>query len=409
MDDIQFSQKTTYLIGQYLSNYRLIKQLGQGGFATVYLGKHRYLGTLAAIKVLGTQLTADELYRFQREARITAQLKHRHIIRVLDFGKEEDTAFLVIEYAPYQTLRHHHLRGYRLAPARVVAYMKQVAEALQYIHERGIIHQDVKPENMLLGDEHQVLLSDFGISVVAHKTHAVGRQEIVGSLPYMAPEQLRGKPCAASDQYALGVVVYEWLTGRLPFEGSQRGIMHGHLYETPASLRRLVPTLPLAVERVVLKALAKRPEERFGSVQEFAEALEEAYRQSLMASRRPRSKRGEELAFLREAAALLGASLVIGPALYSILEALHLQLDIIRLFLTLCLIALPLVGMLVLHNRAAFALMGGILAASAFIGFVSGSWLTFLCVYGILSLVSALVVFSLGIQDGPKHAGPKKN
>lgn len=302
MDDIQFSQKPTYLIGKYLSNYRLIKQLGQGGFAIVYLGRHRYLGTLAAIKVLDTQLTPYELGRFLREARLTAQLRHRHIIRVLDFGKEDDIPFLVTEYAPYHTLRNLHPHGCRLTPGTVISYTRQVASALQYMHERGIIHHDVKPENMLIGEEHQVLLSDFGISIVAHKTHAIDKREIIGSLPYMAPEQLRGEPCVASDQYALGVVVYEWLTGRLPFEGSRRDVMQGHLYEPPPSLRSIVPTLPLALERVVLKALAKAPEERFGSVREFAEALEQAYRQPSTGPRRPRSSRRKQQAHLREAA-----------------------------------------------------------------------------------------------------------
>jgi hypothetical protein len=184
--------------------------------------------------------------------------------------------------------------------------------------------------------------------------------------------------------------------------------MHGHLYETPPSLRGIVPTLPLAIERVVLKALAKTPEERFGSVREFAEALERAYRQPSPGPRRPRPSRRKQQAHLREAAGLLGASFVIGPVLGLVLYALGLRLEIIWLFLMLCLLALPLVGMLVLHNRVGFALSSLILAASAFIGFVSGSLPTFLCIYGILSLVSALVTFSLGIQDGRKHARPGK-
>ncbi len=409
MDNVQFSQPTTYLIGKYLGNYRLIKQLGQGGFATVYLGEHRYLSTRAAIKVLNTRPAYYELGRFMREARITAHLTHKHIVRVIDFGIEDDIPFLVIEYAPYHTLLDLHPKGYSLPLATVVFYVAQIADALQYIHDKGIIHQDVKPENMLLGKEQCVLLSDFGISITAHKARARERREVVGTLPYMAPEQIDGQPCVASDQYALGVVVYEWLTGRLPFGGSTGAIVNGHLYYGPPSLRTFVPTLPLAVERVVLKALAKTPEERFGSVREFAEALERAYNQSLMAPRRPRSKRREEQAFLREAAGLLGASLIIGPALYAILEALNLQVEIIWLCLTLCLIAVPLVGMLVMHNRVGFALTSLILAASAFIGLIFRSLPTFLCIYGISSLVSALVVFSLGIQDGREHSGPKKN
>jgi serine/threonine protein kinase len=398
MDDIQFSQKPIYLIGKYLSNYRLIKQLGQGGFATVYLGRHRYLGTLAAIKVLDTELTPYELGRFLREARLTAQLRHRHIIRVLDFGKEDDIPFLVTEYAPYHTLRNLHPHGCRLTPGTVVSYTRQVASALQYMHERGIIHHDVKPENMLIGEEHQVLLSDFGISIVAHKTHAIDKREIIGSLPYMAPEQLRGEPCVASDQYALGVVVYEWLTGSLPFEGSRRDVMQGHLYEPPPSLRGIVPTLPLAIERVVLKALAKAPEERFGSVREFAEALERAYRQPITQTRTSRLKRPKRKKHL-QAAGLLAACCVIGIALGILPYGFGSTLEWFWLLLMVLLTGAPLVISLHMHNDVAFPLLCGVFTVSAFLGFAFQSAPTFFVLYSMLSFFTMLVVFNHGIQD----------
>ncbi len=154
--------------------------------------------------------------------------------------------------------------------------MKQVAAALQYAHERKFIHRDVKPENMLVGRHEEVLLSDFGLAALAHSTGSLSAQEAVGTLPYMSPEQIEGHPRAASDQYALAVVVYEWLCGARPFEGSVSEVMVQHLSLPPPPLRERVSTISPKVEQVVLRALAKEPRERFGSVQEFAEALERA-------------------------------------------------------------------------------------------------------------------------------------
>jgi predicted ATPase/DNA-binding NarL/FixJ family response regulator len=272
-------------IGQQLGNYRLVRLLGQGGFAEVYLGEHVYLETLAALKVLHTQLAGDEQERFRLEAKRVAHLEHPHIVRVLEFGLEGTTPFLVMSYAPGGTLRQRYPQGTRLSLPLVVFYVKQVASALQYAHDQRIIHRDVKPENMLLGSEDQVLLSDFGLALFAAHTnpytpaHSTQPMEppLLGTTPYLAPEQLQGKPRAASDQYALGVVVYEWLTGTRPFYGSPIEMVAQHLTVLPAPLRQHVPDLTSAVEEVVLRALAKDPELRFARVQDFAIALEEAY------------------------------------------------------------------------------------------------------------------------------------
>ncbi len=154
--------------------------------------------------------------------------------------------------------------------------MKQVAAALQYAHEQKFIHRDVKPENMLLGRQQEVLLSDFGLAALAHSSASFSTQAAVGTLPYMAPEQIEGHPRAASDQYALGVVVYEWLCGSRPFEGSIIEIMVQHLTMPPPPLREKVVTIPLGIEQVLLRALAKDPKARFASVRDFATALEQA-------------------------------------------------------------------------------------------------------------------------------------
>jgi len=144
---------------------------------------------------------------------------------------------------------------------------------LQYLHDRQIIHRDVKPENLLLGRDGGVLLGDFGIAIYADYAD---QADVVGTIPYMAPEQFEGKPQFASDQYALGVVVYEWLSGGLPFNGNREAIVMQHLYAPPPPLREQVPAISPAVEQVVLRALAKNPEDRFPNVRAFAEALEEA-------------------------------------------------------------------------------------------------------------------------------------
>ena len=268
-------------VGQQLGNYRLVQLLGQGGFAEVYLGEHVYLGTLAAIKVLRTELASDEIEHFQKEARTIARLVHPHIVRVLEFGIQNTTPFLVVDYAPNGTLRKRHPRGTPLPLSTIAGYVRQIADALQYAHDQNVIHRDVKPENMLLGRRNEVLVSDFGIALVtsSHYHSTQGVQDIVGTVAYMAPEQIQSQAVPASDQYALGVVVYEWLCGARPFEGSLTEIAVKHALATPPPLRARMPGISEAVEEVVTRALAKDPQQRFASIRDFAVALEQAYRQ----------------------------------------------------------------------------------------------------------------------------------
>ena len=265
-----------YRLGQQVGNYRLVRQIGHGGFADVYLGEHRYLKSYAALKVLQVSLSDEDVQRFLTEAQTLVRLRHPHIVRVLEYAVERGTPVLVMDYAPGGTLRDRHPRGSVLSLAVIVSYVKQMAAALQYAHERYLIHRDIKPENMLLDQDQKVLLSDFGIALFAPTPEALGSQEHAGTWPYMAPEQIQGKATFASDQYALGIVTYEWLCGKRPFEGNQWTLINQHLSTPPPSLRAQYPELPIAVEQVVLKALAKKPEDRFPSVQAFADALERA-------------------------------------------------------------------------------------------------------------------------------------
>ncbi len=265
-------------IGQQMGPYRLVRLLGQGGFAEVYLGEHVYLDKPAAIKVLHTPAAQDGFEQFRLEAKRIAHLEHPHIVRVFDFGVEDDVPFLVMSYAPGGTLRQRHPRGTRLPLPLIVQYVKQVADALQYAHDRKLIHRDIKPENMLLDENDEIRLSDFGIATIVHRTITERTQEeaMAGTIPYMAPEQIGGKPRPASDQYALGIVVYEWLCGERPFQGSFIEIVGQHVLTPPPPLAEKIPTISPEVEQVVMTALAKDPHQRFGSVQAFALALEQA-------------------------------------------------------------------------------------------------------------------------------------
>ncbi len=267
-------------VGQHLGNYRLLRLLGHGGFADVYLGEHLYLQSLAALKLLHTRLSEEETARFLTEARTLARLSHPHIVRVLDFALHEDFPFLVMDYAPGGSLRQRHPDGSRLQLATIVNYVSQVASALQYAHDQHLIHRDVKPENLLLGAREEVLLADFGLVVLSPASSAGSTQamepSLAGTTPYLAPEQLQGHPRPASDQYALGVVVYEWLCGSRPFNGPPLQLAIQQLSTPPASLREQVLDLPPAVEEVVLRALAKEPGQRFARVQDFASALQQA-------------------------------------------------------------------------------------------------------------------------------------
>jgi len=262
-------------IGYQFGDYRLTKFLGNGTFGDVYLGEHVYERTQAAIKLLQAKLSDKELKEFINEASIIFRLKHPNIVQLLAFGiGRDDIPFLAMNFAPNGTLSERHPRGTRLSPKIIISYVTQIAAALQFAHDRGLIHRDVKPENVLLGPNNEVLLSDFGIAVVKHSTYSQKTENKRGTALYMAPEQWKGKPVAASDQYALGIMVYEWLCGESPFGGDDYQLMFQHLHTDPPSLLDSVPSFSSQAEHVVRKALAKDPAKRFTNIEMFAKALE---------------------------------------------------------------------------------------------------------------------------------------
>src|SRR6266566_9794253 len=279
-------------VGQQLGNYRLTRLLGEGGFAEVYLGEHIYLGTLAAIKVMRMSLASNDMENFRKEARTIANLVHPNIVRVLEFGVQDGNPFLVMDYAPNGTLRQRHPTDIAVPLPTIIPYVKQVAGALQRAHDEKLIHREGKPENMLLGRQNEVLLSDFGIALMAaQSTRDQALETAAGTIGYIAPEQIQGKPRPASDQYSLGIVVYEWLSGTRPFQGSLTEVVSQHLAVPPAPLREQAPSISVEVEQVVMKALAKNPKERFTNIRDFAEALEQASQgsEASILARRPLS------------------------------------------------------------------------------------------------------------------------
>jgi serine/threonine protein kinase len=240
------------------------------------LGEHLHLNFPVAIKILSEHFTQNEMKKFLVHGSTLAQLKHPHIVQVIESGLHDTTPFLVMDYAPNGNLRERHPKGTRVPLETVVSYVQQIAGALDYVHDRKLIHRDIKPHNMLLGSDNQVFLSDFGIAIPSYSIDAIRSDDFEGTVVYAAPEQLEGRPRKSSDQYALGVVVYEWLCGDWPFRGSFKEIAHQHLSVPPPDLHEKNSSISPAVETAVLKALAKDPARRFARVQEFADALERA-------------------------------------------------------------------------------------------------------------------------------------
>ncbi len=270
-------------VGQKFGNFSLVRHLGRGGYADVYLGEHIHLKNhFAAIKIFDPIQTKDEdethyeKEAFRTEAQRLVQLIHPNIVRVWDYDIKEGTPFLVMEYAPNGSLRNHHIKGSRLSLGTIVHYVNQIASALQYIHDNKLIHRDIKQANMLLGLNNTVLLSDIGIAVVAHRETSRSPQIARGTPPYMAPEQWDRQALPASDQYSLGIVVYEWICGFRPFIGSEEVLEYQHKHVTPPSLRKQLPSLSPSIEEVVMTSLAKDARHRFASIVAFANALEQA-------------------------------------------------------------------------------------------------------------------------------------
>jgi serine/threonine protein kinase len=261
------------LIGKQLGSYQLLYLLGQSDFAEVYLGQHIHSNAHVAMKMWRTHLRGEDWGALRRDAQMIAELDHPNIVPIRDFEVLGDVPLFVMDYIPDGSLRKRYPQDTRVPLSDVASMVTQIASTLQYVHERGCVHLNIKPENLLLGARNRILLSDFAMMTLAR-----GLQTSIssGTAPYMAPEQISGRPLPASDQYALGIVVYEWLCGVKPFDGAYAEVFAGHLMTPPPPLHTKLPELPVEIEQVVMTALAKDPRKRFDSIKSFAAAFSQA-------------------------------------------------------------------------------------------------------------------------------------
>lgn len=265
------------LIGQQFGPYKITEKLGEGGMAVVYKGYQQSLNRYVAIKVLRQELAQDEEFvaRFRREALAVADLDHPNILHVYDAGFVQGMYYIVMAFVDGGSLRDLVSQG-PLEPEYALSIASQVADALHHAHQRGIVHRDVKPNNILLSRDGRPLLSDFGIAKALHESTGLTRTGMsIGTPEYMAPEQIQGqKVDARTDIYALGIVLYEMLAGWAPFSSTTPvAALYKQVNEPPPPLRQANISIPAWMEAVVAKALAKSPLDRYQQASDFAEAL----------------------------------------------------------------------------------------------------------------------------------------
>lgn len=271
--------------GTRLGDYEVRELLGTGGMASVYKGYDAALDRDVAIKVIRTDdQSPDFVSRFQREARVVASLRHPNIVQVFQFGEQDDFVYMVQEFLPGETL-HHVIRRFgkrRMGTSRVHDIVGQLANALDFAHSQGITHRDVKPSNAIYNIHDELVLTDFGIArrEADASVTVTGAGVVMGTPGYIAPEQAMSSTniTPACDIYALGVVIFELLTGRLPFDAdTAMDVVMKHIREEPPSPSSFRSDLPKSVDRVVLKALSKEPQDRYMSAGSLAKALQNAF------------------------------------------------------------------------------------------------------------------------------------
>jgi len=265
------------MIGRNLGKYQIVEPLGEGGMATVYKAFDPSLERYVAIKIIRAvnQIDSDFLIRFQREARALAKLDHPYILKVLDYGEENGIPYLVMPYVAHGTLKQYTRT--RLQYERAIEIILPIAEALSYAHKRKIIHRDIKPANILFGESGEPILSDFGIAKIldaGEQTQLTGTGFGIGTPAYMAPEQWNGVADERTDIYALGIVLYELITGRCPFQAdTPAAILIKQVQDPLPRPRTFTPDLPENVEALLFKALSKDPALRFQTMQEFIQGM----------------------------------------------------------------------------------------------------------------------------------------
>jgi eukaryotic-like serine/threonine-protein kinase len=258
--------------------YELEEQVGSGGMSKVYRAHDRLLERTVALKILHEHYSQDEEYveRFRREARAVAQLAHPNVVTVIDRGEHEGRQFIVFEYVDGENLKQLVAREGPLPPKQVVELGLQVARALASAHARGVVHRDVKPQNVLLSDEGLPKVTDFGIARSSDVESVTLTGTVMGTSEYISPEQARGEPVdVRSDVYSLGAILYELCTGEVPFPGENPvSVAMRHLHEPVPSVRERRPEVPPRLDAAVRRSMAKDPAERFASMDELVAELE---------------------------------------------------------------------------------------------------------------------------------------
>ena len=264
------------LVGTTLGNYQIIQEIGRGGMAVVYRAFQPSLRRYVAIKVLPEYLQVDPEFvaRFQREARAAAQLSHPNVVTIYDVGEQAGVHYIAMEYLEGGSLLDRLARG-PLRSGEALQIVEQVGSALDFAHSHGLIHRDIKPANILFSADNRPKVTDFGIARAGDTSRLTRAGTMLGTPEYMSPEQAEGRPVDyRADLYALGVILYEMLTGRVPFHAdTPHAIVYALIHQPPPPPRQLRPDLPPAVEAVLLKALAKRPNDRFQRGADMATAL----------------------------------------------------------------------------------------------------------------------------------------
>ena len=264
--------------GQKINNrYEIVKSIGEGGMANVYLANDTILNRKVAVKVLRGDLSNDDKFirRFQREALSVSNLSHPNIVEVYDVGEEEGSHYIVMEYIEGKTLKQLLKKRESLTLTEVIDIMTQLTDGIAHAHESYIIHRDIKPQNIMIEDDGRIKITDFGIAMALNATQLTQTNSVMGSVHYLPPEQASGKGATIkSDIYSLGILMYELLTGNVPFKGDNAvEIALKHMKDKIPSVRKQDPSIPQDVENIILKAAAKNPRNRYDSAKEMHEDL----------------------------------------------------------------------------------------------------------------------------------------
>ena len=264
--------------GQKINNrYEIVKNIGEGGMANVYLANDTILDRKVAVKVLRGDLSSDDKFirRFQREALSVSNLSHPNIVEVYDVGEEEGNHYIVMEYIEGKTLKQLLKKRESLTLTEVIDIMTQLTDGIAHAHESYIIHRDIKPQNIMIEDDGRIKITDFGIAMALNATQLTQTNSVMGSVHYLPPEQASGKSASIkSDIYSLGILMYELLTGSVPFKGDNAvEIALKHMKDKIPSIRKQDPSIPQSVENIILKAAAKNPRNRYDSAKEMHEDL----------------------------------------------------------------------------------------------------------------------------------------